>query len=286
MRAPETPWRDAGLMFSHMFEDWTLEARVFAPRGRVFSIASAGCTAIALAARGHDVTAVDVNPAQVAFVRARLQGAPLAEGSVDRFLARARGARRAIGWTEAKLREFLSMDDVGAQHRFWTAHLETRRLKVLLATLLSQAVLQMFYPAPLARAVPRAFASVLRQRLARGFATHVNRTNPYAWLLLLGESTRVAPPAAAGSIRLFQADAAEYLEASSPGSFDAFTLSNILDAADVGYARRLQAAIEHAARPQAVVVMRSFAEPDRPEDDEWARQDRALLWGAITVTHT
>jgi len=69
-------------------------------------------------------------------------------------------------------------------------------------------------------------------------------------------------------------------------SFDAFTLSNILDAADVGYARRLQPAVEHADRPQAVMVMRSFAEPNGVEEDECARQDRAPLWSAIKVTST
>jgi S-adenosylmethionine:diacylglycerol 3-amino-3-carboxypropyl transferase len=101
----------------------------------------------------------------------------------------------------------------------------------------------------------------------------------------IGARTR-AGARAASAVQVFQADAAEYLEASPRGSFDAFTLSNIPDAADVGYARRLQAAIEHAARPHAVVVMRSFAEPNGVAEDEWARQDRALRWGAITVTST
>src|SRR2546427_6895773 len=101
MSAHDTPWHDAGLMFSRMFEDWSLEARLFPPGGRVFSIASAGCTAIALAARGHEVTAVDLNPAQVAFVRARLQGGASADGSVDRRMARGRRALRLVGWTNA-----------------------------------------------------------------------------------------------------------------------------------------------------------------------------------------
>jgi len=147
-------------------------------------------------------------------------------------------------------------------------------------------LLRVFYPAPLVRAVPRGFAAILRHRLTRGFSTHPNRTNAYAWFLLLGESPRVSLPAAAGTVNVVEADAAAYLESCPRGSFDAFTLSNILDAADVGYARRLHAAVEHAARPRAVIVMRSFAEPDSREEDEWARQDRALLWGAVKVTTT
>ena len=286
MSAHDTAWHDAGLVFSRMFEDWSLETRVFPPGGRVFSIASAGCTAMALAARGHDVTAVDVNPAQVAFVRARLQGAPLAEGSVDRFLSRVRRASPVIGWTTSMLREFLSLDDVDAQRMCWSSHLDTWRLRATLGGLLSPIMLRVFYPAPLVRAVPRGFAAILRHRLTRGFSTHPNRTNAYAWFLLLGESPRVSLPAAAGTVNVVEADAAAYLESCPRGSFDAFTLSNILDAADVGYARRLHAAVEHAARPRAVIVMRSFAEPDSREEDEWARQDRALLWGAVKVTTT
>ena len=44
-----------------MYEDSAVELTAFPPGGRVFCIASAGCTAFDLAAQGHDVTAVDVN---------------------------------------------------------------------------------------------------------------------------------------------------------------------------------------------------------------------------------
>src|SRR5881397_2584192 len=127
-----SPWTGLGVMFGRMFEDASIELELFGTASRVFCIASAGCTAMALAARGHDVTAVDVNPAQVAFVRARLQGAPLAEGSVDRFLSRVRRAGPVIGWTTSTLREFLSLDDVDAQRMFRSSHLDTWRLRATL----------------------------------------------------------------------------------------------------------------------------------------------------------
>jgi methylase of polypeptide subunit release factors len=38
---------------------------VFKPQSRVFAIAGAGCTARALAAAGHFVTAVDINARQL-----------------------------------------------------------------------------------------------------------------------------------------------------------------------------------------------------------------------------
>ena len=82
--APITAWQNGGfraaragrrkLLFGCMYEDAAIELRVFQPRGRVFCIASAGCTAMKLAAH-HTVVAVDINPVQVAYVQERLGGA-------------------------------------------------------------------------------------------------------------------------------------------------------------------------------------------------------------------
>jgi hypothetical protein len=48
--------RSSQLLFGAMYEDPAIELEAFPPQSRVFSIASAGCTARALAAAGHDVT--------------------------------------------------------------------------------------------------------------------------------------------------------------------------------------------------------------------------------------
>ena len=79
--APITAWQNgcfraarAGrrkLLFGCMYEDAAIELRAFQPGGRIFCIASAGCTAMKLAAR-HTVVAVDINPVQVAYVQERL----------------------------------------------------------------------------------------------------------------------------------------------------------------------------------------------------------------------
>jgi S-adenosylmethionine:diacylglycerol 3-amino-3-carboxypropyl transferase len=281
MNERESPWRRRGVMFGRMFEDWDIEANVFPDHSKVFCIASAGCTALGLASLGHDVTAVDINPAQVALVRARLAGADAAPGSVDRMLARARRIGGAVGWTEATLSAFLSLTDTTEQQSFWRARLDTRRLRIALAALLSPLTLHLLYPAPLAAAVPRGFAKILRQRFDRGFSTHPNHTNPYARWLLLGD--RTSAPAASGAVTVLHADAAEYLEACPARTFSAFTLSNITDAASAPYVARLDAAVERAAQPGAVVVLRSFAEPQNPEEDAWARRDRALIWGRIHI---
>jgi hypothetical protein len=57
----------------------------------------------------------------------------------------------------------------------------------------------------------------------------------------------------------------------------------MLDAAPPAFRERLLAAVRRAAAPGAVLVLRSFWEPDDPAAAEWAARDRSLLWGGIEV---
>ena len=64
------PWlRGSGprVLFGRMYEDPEIELAAFAPGSRVLAIASAGDTAAALAQAGHQVTAIDINPAQLEY---------------------------------------------------------------------------------------------------------------------------------------------------------------------------------------------------------------------------
>ena len=286
MTAAESPWRNAGLLFGRMFEDVEIEASVFPAGARVFCIASAGCTAIDLANRGHEVTAVDVNPAQIALVRERLAGGPSRAGSVDRMIAQGRRGLRVVGWTEAMLRTFLLLDEPIEQRDFWRTKLDTWRFRAALGSLLSPVTLGLFYPAPLVGAIPPGFARIIRRRLERAFSTHPNRTNPYAWSMLLGTWAPPPPAPPAGAVTVVEADAVEYLESCPTGSFDAFSLSNIGDGAGAAYVARLGAAVARAATPGAVIVDRSFAEPENAEEEKLARRDRAMLWGRVRVSST
>lgn len=285
-----TPWqagafrgRTPQLLFGTMYEDAAIELEAFVPCSRVFCIASAGCTARALQAAGFDVTAVDINPDQILYAQARAAGAPIREGAAERLLSQGRRLLPMLGWTRNKLREFLSMRDPAEQLDYWKRALNTERWRVAVDTLLSASLLRLAYAGPFLASLPKHFGACVRARLERAWAHHANYSNPYAWRLLLGENPWTAELRAHG-IRFACADAATYLEACPAASFDAFSLSNILDGAPSCYLQRLCKAVKHAAAPGAVAVVRSFREPSHGIQDNWAARDRSLLWGAVNVT--
>jgi S-adenosylmethionine:diacylglycerol 3-amino-3-carboxypropyl transferase len=265
-----------------MYEDARIELEALPHQGRIFCVASAGCTAFELALRGATVTAVDVNPAQVAYVRERLGGGAPREGATEISLARLRRLGPLAGWTPARLERFCALDDPAAQRTFWVEQLDTRRFRVVLAIVLQPMLVRLAHDPELARAIPKRFDAVVRSRLERGFATHANARNPYARALLLGRAGQPNPPTDA-QVTVECADAAAFLEAAPAESFDGFALSNVLDGASPAYADRLRKAVRCTAARHAVVVVRSFAQTADREAAERAERDRSMLWGSIAV---
>ncbi len=275
------------LLFGRMHEDWRVEAaafRSFQPGGRIFCIASSGCTALALADRGFRVTAVDVNPAQIEYAKSRAAGGPSLLGLVDGRLARARRLLPWLGMKERDLNHFLLLADPAEQTAFWRKRLETRRLRAFLRCALHPALLRLTHGGRFVGWEPVRFDRAILRRLERTWASHPNRENPYAWHLLLGREPDPEIPKAVPGIDFACADAIDYLKDGPPGRFDGFSLSNILDAAPAAYQERFRAAVRHAAAPGAVLVLRSFGEPRDDGQAEWAARDRSPLWGAIEVS--
>jgi S-adenosylmethionine:diacylglycerol 3-amino-3-carboxypropyl transferase len=282
-----TPWRRGPfrvqphrLIFGQTYEDYGIELRAFRPRSRVFAIAGAGYTARALAAAEHRVTAVDIDPHQLAYAKSRAEGGPGHAGAAEQLLAFGRGMARLAGWTQRKLVEFLNLSDCARQIQYWDEWLDTPIWRAAVDTLLAPRLLGLCYAAPLAASLPDEFGRRIRQRLRRGWASHPNRSNPYAAALMLGTAP-VDPGLPATPIRFVCADAAEFLEGCPPSTYDAFALSNIGDGASQEYLLRLRNAVEHAAAPNAVVVSRTFAEPRPDTTTNWAALDRSMLWGAV-----
>ena len=288
---PATAWQNGRfrtrrgprkLLFGCMYEDAEIELRAFEPGGRIFCIASAGCTAMRLAAH-HEVVAVDINPVQLAYVQRRLRGGSLQRGSAERILDFARTLAPVAGWTRRTVRTFLDLDDPERQIPYWRRHLDTRRFRAAFSFLFSRLMLRTVYSVAFLNCLPPNFGSVLRARMERCFALHPNCSNPYARALLLGE---IRPAPAAPELRQIElrcADAADFLERQPAGSFTGFSLSNILDGTNAAYQERLLAAVKHAAAPGAMIVLRSFREPQCTTRTNHAAEDRAMLWGIVDV---
>jgi Protein of unknown function (DUF3419) len=274
------------LLFGRMYEDAAIELTAFRPGGRIFCIASAGCTAMKLAAQ-NQVIAVDTNPIQLAYVERRLEGGSVVRGTAERLLIFARALAPLAGWYPSRVRAFLELRDPQDQLLYWRLHLDTLRFRVALHILFSWRILRPIYSASLLKSLPAHFGMVVRRRLERGFTRHSNRANPYARALLLGGVDDAMHfernPSARRRIELVHADAAAYLERQPAGSFDGFALSNILDGASTAYERRLLTAVKHAAAPGAAVVSRSFGEPSVAIPTNRAAEDRTMLWGIVDV---
>lgn len=270
------------ILFGRMYEDSELEREAFRGRARVLCIASAGCTAMALAPE-HEVVAVDINPVQLAYARQRLAGAPPVRGKAERVMDFGRFFAPLLGWWPSRVRALLALDDPQAQQAYWREHLDTWRFRAALTAAFSFTALRAIYAPRFLDFLPKRLGRVFHARLTRGVGRRPLRTNPWARALFLGELSSDTPPAEARRVELVHSDAASFLEAQPAGSFDGFTLSNILDGAAPAYRQRLFAAVKRAARPDARVVLRSFGEPAAESPWNRAADDRSMLWGVVDV---
>lgn len=231
----------------------------------------------------HEVVAVDVNPVQLEYAARRIEGDPGFRGRAERVMDFMRFFAPLAGWWPSRVRTFVELADPNAQMAYWNQTLNTWRFRAALDGLFSVTALRSVYAPRFLDFLPKRLGRVMRSRMERCFGRHANRTNPYVRSLLLGELTPMVSPPEAERIELVQADAATYLESVAPGSFDGFTLSNILDGVDDDYRDRLFAAIQRAAAPEAMTVIRSFGDAGANSADNRAADDRSMLWGTVLV---
>jgi hypothetical protein len=286
----DTPWSSGRLstftgrcrlLFGQMHEDAEIEREAFQGKGRIFSIASAGDTAMRLS-QHHEVVACDINPAQLAYAERRARGCPPETGDAERMMQALRIFMPTIGWRKEITTAFLTQSDPIAQTAFWREHLDTRRFRAAFDAFMSRPILRTIYAPQFLSFLPANFGAMMRRRLERGFALHANSFNPYIHALLLGNPPDELQPRAA-HIKFILGDAASVLESCAPASFAGFTLSNILDGAPPSYRQRLAQAVHRAATHDAAVVSRSFAEPPTPAATNHAGRDRSMLWGVVDI---
>jgi len=270
------------VLFGRMYEDPTIELEAFRPESRVLCIASAGCTAMALSPH-HEVVAVDINPVQLAYAERRFDGDPGFRGRAERVMDFMRFFGPLAGWWPSRVRAFLELSDPVEQMKYWERELNTWRFRTAVDGLFSVSALRSVYAPRFLDFLPKRLGAVMRGRMERCFSRHPNVSNPYARSLLLGELSAGPPPPQAKDVQLVHADAAEFLENEPPGSFDGFTLSNILDGVDDAYRQRMFTAVKRAAAPHAVTVIRSFGEAQAHSPANRAAEDRAMLWGTVLV---
>ena len=269
------------LLFGQMYEDAAIEMSAFRRGGRILCISSAGCTAMKLAG-SHEVVALDINPVQLAYAESRLAGERCKQGVAERMMSAERALAPLVGWWPARLRTFLDLDSPSDQIEYWHQHLNTRRFRAAFDGLLSITMLRALYASSFLNFLPRRLGAVMRGRMERCFSRHPNRTNPYARALFLGDLP-TEPPRETRAVEFIQSDAASYLERVRAGSFDGFSLSNILDGADESYRQRVMNGLRRAAAPGATVVLRSFREATAPIPSNRAAEDRSMLWGIVDV---
>jgi len=273
------------LLFGQMYEDAELDCAVLAGRRRIFCIASAGDTAFALA-KAHEVVACDINLVQLAYAERRFGGAPRTIGDAEKVMRFARAFMPLVGWWPSLVRRFLTLSDPEEQSAFWSRHLNTFRFRLGFDFLFCRPVLRAVYAPEFLSFAPPNFGAVMRGRMERCLRHHSNASNPYARALLLGEFCDAAPEQATKDrypVQFVLGDAASTLESCPEGSFDGFTLSNILDGATDSYRLRLSRAVRRAATEDAIVILRSFAEPPADLKQNHASEDRAMLWGVVDI---
>ncbi|MEV7528089.1 hypothetical protein [Agrococcus sediminis] len=271
--------------------DWAdaaIELEEIAPGSRVLASAGAGELVAALADAGHRVTAIGANREQTDYARRRVADGAFEPGSAERLMDVGRGMVRAASpaWSRRRVRAFLQETDPMRAEAHWKERLDNRTLASILKTMLGPAgALSALVLRDFATPIPPHFDEAIRGRIARALRKHAPAGNPFAWRLLLGEELpgHRAPAVDPASVAWTAEPVLDHLERIAPGTYDAISLSNVIDGANERWVRDLRKAALRAVVPGGPVIARTFATTMDDEAAKRARRDRSMLWGAIVV---
>lgn len=285
-RATATPRHR--LLYGWDIEDERIELALLAPGSRVLAAAGAGELVAHLAAAGHEVVAVTANRVQLEYARRRSEGGAFEPGSAERVLDAGRSLIRAASpaWKRRRVRSLLSDASPQRVQQQWRRSFDNRTFRsVLHATMAPAGMLAAAVQRDFSTVLPAHFTDTVRARIDARLGMHPSPDNRFAWRLLAGEDPPgYAPPVApAGSIAFEPSDALSHLESVAPGSYDAVTLSNVVDGTRADLVERMGRAAHRAVVPGGPVVVRSFAASADARASALADEDRSLIWGGIHV---
>ncbi len=170
---------------------------------------------------------------------------------------------------------FFEQTDLEAQRRFYRQEWDNWRWRSALRWALSRPVLRFVYGGSFVDRIPDGFSRLVRQRVDAVLTSFPIQENGYVWQTFRGSD----PPREHGlpismrreqfekirsglaQLEVTSADAARWLEARPSASIGFFALSNILEVTTPDYTVRLLEAVCHAAKPGALVCLRSLFPP-------------------------
>jgi S-adenosylmethionine-diacylglycerol 3-amino-3-carboxypropyl transferase len=290
--------------FAVVREDPQIEASVCARVGAksLLTVASGGCTVLTLAHERPElaITAFDMNPVQLAHVRAKRAAVAIGDFGELRMLNQSgefeglfRTLRRFVEEFVAPREEILRFfaGDTSRRER-WFAN---KYWKVAFELALHDSFLHaMFGPAATQHAEPGSYPGYFQRVFERGLKRSDATTNPFLQHVLLGDYEHPPKYAHANRTLEFELVQGTLLDVADLSRFDVLSLSNIFDWSDDSlvetWARTLA-----SARSGAAVVLRQLNNrrdlrrffPEWSFDDalgaELVERDRSLFYERIEV---
>ncbi len=210
-------------------------------------------------------------------------------GQLDRFSAGMRNAFFGFVHSERFVRDFLSMNDVGAQQKVFREDWNTRRWRTALWLGFHPLLLRLTFSGVAAKFLPREFSSIMAGRLQHWLTAHPAASNPHLWQSYLREfpPARVAWPryfqwefhrswkGTLGKISVVDGDVMAVLDSQREASLEFVSLSNVLEL--IPNRDAILRAASRSLRPGGLLLSRAILPlVEMPRFPDWVVEDRLL----------